>query len=241
MTATDETLVSQAVSLGDSAAFAELMQRHQSRILLLQRRLCGEHALAEDLSQETFLRAWQKLDTYQGSGSFGGWLAKLSFNIFRQHYRRHRRRQDEVSLDQVELSARDRDDAELADLDRLLGILDQQDQIIMTLNYAFGLTNAEVGEVVGMPAGTVKARIHRGKAKIRQHIDSPGTVSTSTVSTSTGVAGSSTVSSQPSHAGHDHESATRSPASTAATPPTPPPGQKPRAGFIRQLTGAYRL
>ena len=174
MTPSDQTLASQAANLNDTDAFSELVRRYQSRILLLQQRLTGERALAEDLAQETFLRAWQKIGSYSGSGSFGGWISQLSFNVFRQHHRGRRRVRDEVPLDDLELSAPARDDASLADLERLLSALDREDQIIMTLTYGWGLTNPEVGEALGMPAGTVKARIHRAKATIRERFDTAG-------------------------------------------------------------------
>ena len=70
MAESDETLVSRTVRLKDATAYAELVRRYEQKILLLQQRLTGERALAEDLSQETFLRAWQKLDTFSGAGSF---------------------------------------------------------------------------------------------------------------------------------------------------------------------------
>ena len=54
-----------------------------------------------------------------------------------------------------------------------LGLLSRQDQVIMTLSYAYGLSNTEVGQVLDMPAGTIKARIHRAKAKIRAVIENP--------------------------------------------------------------------
>ncbi|MFV2089157.1 MAG: RNA polymerase sigma factor [Pseudomonadales bacterium] len=171
MAISDETLIRQAVDLKDNEAFGQLVRRYQAKILLLQRRLTGEAALAQDLSQETFLRAWQKLDSFRGSGSFGGWLASLSYNVFLQHVRRHRRQRAESPLGEAELPAPERDDAALADLDRLLGVLEVEDQAIMVLSYAYGLSNSEVARVVGMPTGTVKARIHRAKAKIRERFD----------------------------------------------------------------------
>jgi RNA polymerase sigma factor (sigma-70 family) len=171
MAISDETLVSQAVGLKDTAAFGELVRRYQAKILMLQRRLTRDSALAEDLSQETFLRAWQKLHTFKGSGSFGGWLASLSRNVFLQHIRRHRHQRNESPLEEVQPPAPERDDAALADLDRLLGVLEAEDQVIMVLNYGYGLSNIEVADVVDMPVGTVKARIHRAKARIREQFD----------------------------------------------------------------------
>jgi RNA polymerase sigma-70 factor (ECF subfamily) len=173
MAESDETLVSRTVRLKDTAAYGELVRRYEQKILMLQLRLTGERALAEDLSQETFLRAWQKLDTFSASGSFGGWLASLAYNVFRAHWRKHRRQKDEVALDDLELSAPAQDETGGADLDRLLGLLSRQDQVIMTLSYAYGLSNTEVGQVLDMPAGTIKARIHRAKAKIRALVENP--------------------------------------------------------------------
>lgn len=171
MAPTDESLVAQATKLKDTAAFAELVRRYEQKILLLQRRLTGERSLAEDLAQETFLRAWQKLHTFGGRGSFAGWLASLSYNVFRAHWRKTRRQRNEVPLGDMEFGAREIDQPGLADLDRLLGMLNSEDQVIMTLSYAYGLTNTEVGEVLDMPAGTIKARIHRAKAKIREGLN----------------------------------------------------------------------
>lgn len=172
----DEVLISQTLELKDTNAFGELVRRHQARILLLHRRLTGDRALAEDLTQETFLRAWQKLYTYRGSGSFAGWLAKLGYNVFLQHRRRHRSDRLEVTLQEAHVegpvSDSTPDRSAMADLDRLLAALDPEDQAILVLTYAVGLTNREAGDVLGMPAGTIKARIHRAKQKIQLHLES---------------------------------------------------------------------
>jgi RNA polymerase sigma-70 factor (ECF subfamily) len=176
----DESLVSQAAELGDMEAFAEIVRRHRKKILLLQRRLTGEVAMAEDLTQETFIRAWERLGTFRGTGSFGAWLASLSYNVFRAHWRRSRNVQAEVSLDDANPAGEQIVDAGLADpavsadLDRLLSVLSREDQVIMVLTYAYGLSNPEIGAVLEMPVGTVKARIHRAKARIRAWLDAPG-------------------------------------------------------------------
>lgn len=184
MTESDETLISRAVRLKDKAAFAELVRRYEKKVFLLQYRLAGERALAEDLAQETFLRAWQKLESFRGTGSFGGWLASLAYNIFRAHWRKHRRLADEVPIEEVEVAAPERTDTDDADLERLLGALNREDQVILTLTYAYGLSNTEVAAVLDMPAGTVKARIHRAKVRIQAQIDSPRSPSDERASTS---------------------------------------------------------
>lgn len=174
MPPTDESLIARATRLDDTEAFADLVRRYQQKILLLQQRLTGEKSLAEDLAQETFLRAWQKLHTFNGSGSFGGWLASISYNVFRTHWRKSRSQRDEVPLAETEVPASDADHSGLADLDRLLDMLNREDQVIMTLSYAYGLSAPEVGQVLQMPPGTIKARIHRAKVKIRERLAQPG-------------------------------------------------------------------
>lgn len=177
MTDSDDVLISRSVRLGDKAAFAELVRRHERKVLLLLGRLTGERALAEDLAQETFLRAWQKLATFRGTGSFGGWLASLAYNVFRANWRRHKQQRHEVPIEDVEIGAPTVDETGAADLNRLLAVLNPEDQAILTLTYAYGLSNTEVADVLDMPTGTVKARIHRAKARIRDRIDSPGPAS----------------------------------------------------------------
>ena len=178
MEVSDETLVSQALRLDDSDAFEALVRRHQPRVLLLHRRLAGDPAIAEDLCQETFLRAWRKLGTYQASGRFGAWLGKLAYNVFLQHVRRAGRAPApghvleldaacELPANGAALSSDGAGD-EVPDLPKLLGILSQEEQVLMVLSYAHGLSNNEISEVLGVPPGTVKSQIHRAKDKIRK-------------------------------------------------------------------------
>jgi RNA polymerase sigma-70 factor (ECF subfamily) len=175
MEQSDEALVQQAVGLADTEAFEVLVRRHQPRVLLLQRRLARDPALAEDLCQETFLRAWRKLATYDRRGSFAGWLAALARNVFLRHLRRTRRtRENEVGQGEDEVPADTAEGAvattpELLDLERLLGAVSEDEQILLVLNYAHGLSSAEIAEIVGSKEGTVKSQIHRAKEKIRKH------------------------------------------------------------------------
>ena len=158
----------QVVALNDSEAFAVLVRRYQAQFLLLHRRLARDSGIAEDLCQETFFRAWDKMATYRGNGRFAAWLSKLAYNVFLQHYRKSSRA-IEASLHSEELPERTSELAdELPDLERLLDVLNAEEQLLLVLNYAYGLTNDEIGRVLDQPAGTVKSHIFRAKAKIRQ-------------------------------------------------------------------------
>ncbi len=175
MELSDEALVQQAIGLNDLGAFEQLVRRHQPRILMLQRRFSGDRALAEDLSQETFLRAWRKLDSFRGTGRFSAWLAKLAYNVFLQHIRKSGGHQQDVSIDDPEAAElamlQPGNIDELADLPRLLSVLSYEEQLVMVLNYGHGLSNTEISEVLNIPPGTVKSQIHRAKDKIRRRFN----------------------------------------------------------------------
>ena len=88
---TDQYLVALAVSSQDTAAFGELMRRHQSQIRNFLRKLSGDISAADDLAQDCFLHAWNKLQTYTGRGSFVGWLLKVAYTTFLQSKRKSKR------------------------------------------------------------------------------------------------------------------------------------------------------
>ena len=87
----DIELVSRVVAQQDSSAFGELVRRHQSQVRNFLRKLCRDHDLADDLAQDAFMHAWEKLHTFIGHGSFIGWLLKVAYTTFLQSKRRSNR------------------------------------------------------------------------------------------------------------------------------------------------------
>ncbi|MBT8421990.1 MAG: RNA polymerase sigma factor, partial [Gammaproteobacteria bacterium] len=75
----DNQLVARVVSAQDTRAFGELVRRHQSQVRNFLRKLSGDVTLAEDLSQDCFMHAWDKIQTFSGRGSFIGWLLKVAY------------------------------------------------------------------------------------------------------------------------------------------------------------------
>lgn len=147
------------------------MRRHQSRIRSFLRRLARDPDLADDLAQDCFMHAWDRLHTFAGKGSFEGWLLRVAYTTFLQAKRRSSR-YGEV-LDSVRDSATAERSTpphpeEAGDLEKLLGVLDEQERAVMILSYAFGMSHREIGETTGLPVGTVKSIIFRGKDKIRE-------------------------------------------------------------------------
>jgi RNA polymerase sigma-70 factor (ECF subfamily) len=173
--AVDRYLVSRIVAQNDMRAFGELVQRHQSQVRNFLRRLTRDYEMADDLSQDTFMHAWEKLYTYQGKGSVIGWLLKVAYTTFLQSKRRSRR-YDEILQDVKENStaqgtAAASENHELSDLDRFLAVLEEEERAVMIMSYACGLSHREISDATDMPVGTIKSIIFRGKEKIRERFD----------------------------------------------------------------------
>ncbi|MBT8086449.1 MAG: RNA polymerase sigma factor [Gammaproteobacteria bacterium] len=171
----DHQLVAQAVSMQDAAAFGELVRRHQSQVRNFLRKLSGDMTLADDLAQDCFMHAWDKLHTFSGRGSFIGWLLKVAYTTFLQSKRKSRRYAE--ILEQVghaaEVDGRHQSvqSNEVSDLDKLLAVLTEEERAVMVMSYACGLSHREISDATGMPVGTVKSVIFRGKDKIRTSFD----------------------------------------------------------------------
>ncbi len=171
----DHELVACVVSAQDSAAFGELVRRHQSQVRNFLRKLTGDLVAADDLAQDCFMHAWDKIHTFAGRGSFIGWLLKVAYTTFLQS-RRKSKRYSEI-LEQMghamETESRHYTEAsdEVTDLDKLLAVLDDEERAIMIMSYACGLPHREISDATSMPVGSVKSVIYRGKQKIRTSFD----------------------------------------------------------------------
>jgi RNA polymerase sigma-70 factor (ECF subfamily) len=172
----DEALVARAVGFGDTDSFGILVDRYQSRVRAYLRQMTREPAAADDLAQETFIRAWTKMDTFSGKGSFSSWLMAIAHNQFLQTVRQSQRQRRLV--ERLEAEARTSEalsgkyaspsPSELPDLPRLLAILSGPERSVMLLGYGFGYSHGEIADITGLALGTVKSHIHRGKARIRE-------------------------------------------------------------------------
>ena len=168
----DRDLVARVVSSGDTRAFGELVQRHQSHVRNFLRKLCrGNPDYADDLAQDCFLHAWDKLRSYSGRGSFIGWLLKIAYTTFLQSKRKSNRYAQ--VLEQAGYNADASGQAfdfmsdEAPDLDKLLAVLTVEEQAIFIMSFACGLSHREISDATDQPVGTIKSVIFRGKEKIR--------------------------------------------------------------------------
>jgi RNA polymerase sigma-70 factor (ECF subfamily) len=167
LTASPEPLVVALAATGDRAAFGELVRRRQSWVRTLMRRCCGNVALADDLAQQVFLRAWQDISALKNPRGFATWLRTLAINIWRQHLRKNdplRNAESEVETKQATAS-----DSGLAlDLDNALAALSAQSRLCVVLSYHEGMSHGEIAAATNMPVGTVKSNIRRGTQQLQQ-------------------------------------------------------------------------
>lgn len=151
-------------------AFPEVVEKMGGRLYWGLRRLSGgDHQDAEDLTQEALIRAYQALAGYDGARirdlRVEPWLWTIALNLGRNHLRDRARRPTLVAAVETPLN-----DPELFDetaWDRRLSALNTHQRTAVVLRHVVGLGVDEIAEAVGRPAGTVKADIHRGLAKLR--------------------------------------------------------------------------
>lgn len=172
---TDQYLVALALASQDTAAFGELIRRHQSQIRTFLRRLSGDTHAADDLAQDCFLHAWNKLQTYSGRGSFIGWLLKVAYTTFLQSKRKSKRYAeilDEAGhVQDLQNQQYTAQSDEVPDLDKFLAVLAEEERAVMVMSYGCGLSHREISMATDIPVGTVKSIIFRGKEKIRTNFD----------------------------------------------------------------------
>jgi RNA polymerase sigma-70 factor (ECF subfamily) len=171
----DHYLVARVVSAQDTDAFGELIRRHQSQVRNFLRKLTGDYTAADDLAQDCFMHAWDKLNTYSGRGSFIGWLLKVAYTTFLQSKRKSKRYAEILEeaghVADAESRSYTTPSDEVSDLDKLLAVLTEEERVIMVMSYACGLSHREISEATEQPVGTIKSIIFRGKQKIRTNFE----------------------------------------------------------------------
>ena len=171
-------------------AFETLVQPHFDRLYRLAFRLTGRKAEAEDLFQELLIKAFGKLDDLVAIDEPGSWLSRVMYNLFIDEQRRFARRRmhtvEEGFLpgDGLEgLAGTDdpvRDNQRLEKLkllDLALAQLSDEHRVIVLLHDTEGYKLAEIQDLIGVPIGTVKSRLHRARARLREILTEGGTFS----------------------------------------------------------------
>ena len=183
----DEALAQQARS-GDMAAFGRLVSRYQDRVLNTCWRIAGRREDAEDLAQEAFLHALQAIGTYQARSRFYTWLYRIAVNLALSHRRRQARavrlslhnrdgqcigHQAATLVGRISADAQD-PPAKLSAretqrrIEQGLADLDDEPRTVVVLRDLEGLDYAQIAEILDLPVGTVKSRLHRARMELRR-------------------------------------------------------------------------
>ena len=160
-----------AAAAGDRHAFQRLYQLHVGRVHGAVYRLAGyDHARAEDLTQDAFIRAWQKLPGFRHESAFGTWLYRLAVNVALMDIRA--RGADPVSmLDDEHLPDTGETPfcaAEREELERAIGQLPPRARAVLVLHDIEGWRHEDIGNELGMAVGTSKAQLHRARGLLRK-------------------------------------------------------------------------
>ena len=175
---TDDRGLIEACRAGKTEAYGILVRRYQDRLYPTVLRLTGCAEDAQDLLQETFLRAYQKLNRFHGESSFYTWVYRIAVNLALS--RRRRRRPTLWPGDRPSDPAGDPRETdpslplERAERDRMiqdaLDSLAHDHRAVVVMKEFDGLRYEEIGEVLGIPVGTVRSRLHRARCELRDRL-----------------------------------------------------------------------
>ena len=187
---TDQVVVERA-SAGSEVAYRELVRRYQRPVFSLVYRMVRDRELAEDLTQETFVKVLNAIDRYRPEYKFSSWIFKIANNAAIDHLRR--RELDTLSLDggpdamtpdrvqATSLQLSDGAESQLDELEarelgtqieRAIGALRPEYRSCIIMRHVEGRAYDEIAEVLDLPLGTVKTYIHRARAELRESLGS---------------------------------------------------------------------
>jgi RNA polymerase sigma-70 factor, ECF subfamily len=169
---------------GDMSCFELLYARHKRRVFSLCLRMTGNHAEAEDFTQEAFLQLYRKIGSFRGESAFSTWLHRLSVNIVLMHFRK--RSIPQVSLQETlesqhedgptrEFGMRDNvlhGSADRMTLEWAIGKLPPGYRIIFVLHDIEGYEHNEIAEMLGCSIGNSKSQLHKARMKLRSLLPS---------------------------------------------------------------------
>lgn len=165
----EERALAKAARGGDQSAFAGLVRLHQRRAYLVARAIVTVHEDAEDAVQDGFVRAYQAMNRFDPSQSFGPWLNRIVANAALDIARRRKVRSTDELTDALRSPFRDpAEDAELKGrLAEALAQLPERARSVIVMHDVEGFTHAEIGEMLGIPGGTARSDLHHARLKLR--------------------------------------------------------------------------
>lgn len=172
----NESLLIEKAIAGDPNSFAELVNLHQLFLYNLALRAVSNSQEAQDISQETFIRAWRSIKNFRLESSFRTWLYRILMNLCYDRYPRLQREYESLSIEEEEF--------DLPVVNRMDQYVDQEElcrfvhehlqslpeiyRLVLSMRYQQELSYQEIAEILDMPIGTVKTTIYRAKAQLKE-------------------------------------------------------------------------
>jgi len=175
MNKTDDIFYIEAVRKGNVSAFSYLVEKYQNMVYSLALKLLKNTEDAEEMAQDTFIKAFQKLDMYEGKSKFSTWLYSITYNACISELRKRRIQfssleeqrfsdQDEMKMNSY-LSETKKEDQEKY-LNMALGKLPEDDQVLVTLYYYENQSMDDISLITGLTVSNIKVKIHRARKKM---------------------------------------------------------------------------
>lgn len=174
-TAAEDAAQLARVAAGDHDAFNEIMRAHEDRVFAVCMRIMSDRELALDATQETFITAFRKARQFKGKSTFGTWVYRIAVNTCYDLLRKQKRRPSEPFPEHVDPA----DDAALEavesagirpELQKALAALPIEYRSAVVLSDVEGMALPEAALVLGVPVGTVKSRVFRGRRLLAKHL-----------------------------------------------------------------------
>jgi RNA polymerase sigma factor (sigma-70 family) len=173
----DLVLVSAAVNDGSEIAFRELFRRHTPRLLqFIMRVTSGSGAEAEDVVQDTWMRAFPALPTFRGDSAFSTWLCSVGVRAAIDAMRHSRRRSLEFSADEESFGSTSFSSDARMDLEDAIARLSPGCRIVLVLHDVEGFKHEEIGRQLGIAAGTSKAQLFKARRTLRALLSGKETI-----------------------------------------------------------------
>lgn len=168
----ETVLVSRVVLLGDRDAFGRLVEAYQSPVRRFLLNLTGgDEELSKDLAQETFIKAWLHINTFRSAARFSTWLYRIAYNTFYDYLRTAKQMAGMGAEREMKHLAEDAPHSDFnIDFARALELLREEERVVMLLFYMEDQTVEKIARITGLPTGTVKSHLSRGREKLANYL-----------------------------------------------------------------------
>lgn len=166
------TALIKEAQVGDRAAFEALYREHVGRVYAICLRLSGDRVRAEELTQDVFVRMWERIGSFRGEAAFGTWLHRLAVNVVLMALRAERRRDRRILGGGFpEAAATSPPPGAAVDLEQAIAALPPGAREVFVLHDVEGYRHAEIAKRVGIAPGTSKAQLFRARRLLRKWLD----------------------------------------------------------------------